>query len=75
METEIIDKLFLELSQVTTAKSARELHLEELLRSCHCIAIRRGQDTNWDLLATNIAKEGIGSVTPRVYKQLQLDGN
>jgi hypothetical protein len=29
METEIIDKLFLELSQFTTAKTKRELDLEE----------------------------------------------
>ena len=32
MTTEIIDKLFLELSQMTTAKTAKELLLEDLLR-------------------------------------------
>lgn len=31
METEVIDKLFLELSQVTKAKTARELALEKAL--------------------------------------------
>ena len=32
METETMDKLFLELSQFTTAKTKRELQLEEALR-------------------------------------------
>ena len=31
METEMIDKLFLELSQITTAKTDRELQLTRLL--------------------------------------------
>lgn len=31
METEAIDKLFLELSQITKAKTERELQLEKLL--------------------------------------------
>lgn len=33
METEVIDKLFLELSQVTKAKTGRELALERTLIS------------------------------------------
>ena len=33
MKTEIIDKLFLELSQVTKAKTEKELALECLLRN------------------------------------------
>lgn len=32
LETETIDKLFLELSQVSQAKTARELALEETVR-------------------------------------------
>lgn len=32
METEMIDKLFLELSQVSKAKTERELQLERLLK-------------------------------------------
>jgi hypothetical protein len=32
METETIDRLFLELSQVTKAKTARELELEKVLK-------------------------------------------
>lgn len=31
METELIDKLFLELSQITTAKTKKELELEKKL--------------------------------------------
>lgn len=37
METEIIDKLFLELSQFTTASTAEELRLVQALRR-----VRRG---------------------------------
>ena len=33
IETEIIDKLFLELSQVTNAKTKKELQLEQTLKS------------------------------------------
>lgn len=33
-ETETIDKLFLELSQFTTAKTKRELRLEAALKLC-----------------------------------------
>ena len=33
METEIIDKLFLELSQFTSAKSKRELELESVIKN------------------------------------------
>jgi hypothetical protein len=54
IETEVIDRLYLELSQVTKAKTNRELLLEnnlkeanELLRSCYSIAERKGEDTNW----------------------------
>lgn len=34
MELEIINKLFLELSQVATAKTAKELALEDKLERC-----------------------------------------
>lgn len=33
-ETEVMDKLFLELSQFTMAKTRRELDLEKALRMC-----------------------------------------
>jgi hypothetical protein len=55
METESIDKLFLELSQVTKARTAREIELEEALhhandmcRSAMAIANRDGDATNWE---------------------------
>jgi hypothetical protein len=57
METETIDKLFLELSQVTKAKTAREIELEKALedangmvRSAGAVVARKGVATNWDAL-------------------------
>lgn len=54
-ETEVIDKLFLELSQFTRAKSAKEVHVEdmlrranEVLRSAWSIADRNGECVGWD---------------------------
>lgn len=68
MQTEIIDKLFLELSQVTTAKTARELALEDLLKSARSIAEREGINTAWDVFDARIASLGIGSVTPKTFR-------
>ena len=68
MDLEIINKLYLELSQFATAKTKRELELEYLLRSAHAIAARKGEDTAWETFAKSIQKAGIGSVTARVYK-------
>jgi hypothetical protein len=48
MDLEIINKLYLELSQVATAKTKRELLLEDLLYSARIIALRNGEATNWD---------------------------
>lgn len=73
MELETVNKLFLELSQFATAKTARELELEELLRSARCIALRSGTDTAWDRFDLAIAKMGIGSITARTYKALPDD--
>ena len=42
MELETVNKLYLELSQIVTAKTARELELEDLLRACDCRAQGRG---------------------------------
>ena len=68
MELEIVNKLYLELSQVTTAKTARELHLEDLLVSARCIAKRRGADTAWDRFDAALANAGVGRITARVFK-------
>ena len=73
METEVIDKLFLELSQVTKAKTAREIELEELLRSACCIAERQGADTNWQRFIDSVNKAGLNGVTARTYKILPSD--
>jgi hypothetical protein len=44
MNTETIDRLFLELSQFTTAKTRREIHLEEeIARLKGVIALAEGQ--------------------------------
>lgn len=50
----------------TQAKRIEEL--EDVLRSAHCIAERRGFDTAWNLFAARIAGLGIGSVTAKVFK-------
>jgi len=50
----------------TQAKRIEEL--EDVLRSAHCIAERRGYETAWEVFASRIAGLGIGSVTPRVFK-------
>ncbi len=54
-ETESIDRLFLELSQFTRAKTAKEVHVEsmlrranDVLRSAMSIATRNGECVNWD---------------------------
>ena len=63
LETETIDKLYLELSQVTHAVTARELGLidmikeaNQLLRSAHTIAKRRGEKTNWDTFEKSLER-------------------
>ena len=68
MDLEIINKLYLELSQVATAKTARELDLEDLLRSARCIAQRQGENTAWETFDARLAAAGIGSVTAKVFK-------
>lgn len=72
-ELETINRLYLELSQFATAKTARELALEDLLRSAHAIAMRHGQDTAWDRFINSIAQMGIGSITARTYRVLDGD--
>jgi len=54
-DTETVDRLFLELSQFTRAKTAKEVHLEtmlkranDVLRSAMSITNRNGECVNWD---------------------------
>lgn len=55
MELETVNKLYLELSQVATAKTKRELELEDLLRSAHAIAVRKGESTAWERFSLPVA--------------------
>lgn len=73
MELETINKLFLELSQFATAKTKRELQLEDLLRSARAIAERNGENTHWIRFSEAVADAGIGSVTAKVFKVLPSD--
>lgn len=71
--TETLDKLFLELSLVSKAKTAREIQLEDLLTSARCIAERKGEGTAWCRFSERLRQAGIGSVTPRTFRLLQGD--
>src|SRR4051812_28943588 len=73
MQLETINKFYLELSQIATAKTAREMELEELLRSACCIAERQGEGTAWGRFIESIHKVGIGGVTARTYRILPTD--
>lgn len=58
---------------VLGAKSKREREMVELLRSAHCIAERKGENTAWERFAASIKALGIGSVTSRPYRVLSTD--
>jgi len=73
MELETINKLYLELSQFATAKTKRELELEDVLTSARAIAERQGENTNWEIFSKRIAGLGIGYITAKVFKMPPLD--
>jgi len=73
MELETINKLFLELSQVATAKTKRELELEELIRSACAIADRKGEGTHWERFIASANQLGLNGVTARTYRVLPSD--
>jgi hypothetical protein len=73
VELETINKLYLELSQIATAKTAREIELESLLASAKAIAERKGAETAWERFSDRLANAGIGSVTPRTFRILPSD--
>lgn len=63
MELEITNKLFLELSQVATATTAKEVFLlnmlrdaNDALRSSMAIAERDGESVNWASFRENVRK-------------------
>ena len=74
MELETVNKLYLELSQFATPKTASELRLAALLASCRAVASREGEDTAWWRLDNSIAEEGISPITARLYRTLPSDG-
>lgn len=53
--------------------SQREMQMEEILRSCHAVAKRRGEATAWNRLSKSIEAMGIGYVTARTYRALPSD--
>lgn len=73
MNLEIINKLFLELSQFATAKTKRELELEELLTSARSIAQRKGEGTAWERFSNRLAQAGISDVTAKTFRILPSD--
>lgn len=82
MTTETIDKLFLELSQITTAQTQKELwlhqrikELTDLLESARAIAMRKGEDVAWERFAARLGSEGISGITPKVFRVLEGDPN
>ena len=52
---------------------AKEEKLVDLLTSARCIAERQGQETAWERFSAAIQKQGIGSVTAKVFKILESD--
>jgi len=73
MELETINKLYLELSQIATAKTKRETELEQLLQSAAAIATRKGEETHWVRFLTSLHAAGISPITPRTYRVLPSD--
>ena len=73
MELETVNRLYLELSQFATAKTARELELEDLLVSARAIAEREGKDTAWSRFSQRLANEGIGKITAKSFRVLEGD--
>lgn len=75
MDVEIINKLFLELSQVATATTVKEVQLlamlreaNECLRSAHSIASRKGESVNWDSFQSRL-KTILEKQHPVLYSQ------
>lgn len=65
-----INTLFLELSTIATIKTQRELELEDLLASAHCIARRKGIDTAWERFDERLNAAGIGLITAKTFRVL-----
>lgn len=55
MELETINKLYLELGQIATAKSDYILQLEGLIRCFSSVVDRKGKNTDWDRISRSIS--------------------
>lgn len=73
MNLDIINQLYLELSQFAKAKTKREMELEELLRSACCIAERQGKGTHWGRFINSVNQLGLNGITARTYRLLPDD--
>ena len=76
LETDTIDRLFLELSQVTKARTNRDMDFEFAVRQAgdiyaltYSIAERKGEDTDWEAL-----KKLIGNAMEDQKDILQIHG-
>jgi hypothetical protein len=74
MDTNIIDKIYLELAQFTKATTPRENRLqlrvtalENILVSVRAVCVRRGENTAWDALNDTLTDLGIGTITHHHY--------
>lgn len=59
MELETINKLYLELGQIATAKDAYTMQMENLIRSFSGITDRKGKNTNWKSVSKAISDLGL----------------
>ena len=64
-----LDQAYRELTAVRSVNDS----LEDLLRSAHAIALRKGADTAWERFAESIQRLGIGPVTARTYRIIPSD--
>ena len=71
MELETINRLYLELSQIATAKTARELDLEALLAQAELVVAWYGEKA---ASLVRYMNEGKLDAQVAVMKELELDG-
>lgn len=68
-----VNSIYLELAEIATVKTPRELLLEDLLSSARAIAMRKGELTAWERFDSALEKAGINPVTAKVFKVLPSD--
>jgi hypothetical protein len=60
MELEIINKLYLELSQVATARTSREIACEEALREIYETPMKVKDSKRWAVTMKDLAQGALG---------------